>query len=259
MTNVIEIHRDGAVATVVLNRPDRMNALNLPIWRGLSDAFDALAADDTVRCVVLRGAGELAFAPGADITEFETDRATAAQAKAYDVVMRRALAAVAACPHPTIAQIYGPCVGGGLELAAQCDIRVSAASGKFGVPVGKISVCMGHPEIAAIQALVGTARALEILLEARVFGAQEALAMGLVNRVVADDALEDEVQATVKRITANAPLVNRWHKSFVRRLKDTAPLTDADLDQAYDFLTTDDYAEGMAAFAAKCRPVFEGK
>ena len=259
MTNVIEQRREGAVATVILNRPDKMNALNLPVWRGLADAFTGINADASIRCVILRGAGEQAFAPGAYITEFETLRADAQQARDYDAVMRKALALVEACPHPTVAQIYGPCVGGGLELAAQCDLRLSAASGKFGVPVGKISVVMGQPEIAGVMRLAGAARTLEILLEARVFGAEEALAMNLIHRILPDDALEAEVQATVKRITANAPLVNRWHKEFVRRVQSPAPMSQDELNRAYEFLTTDDYREGMAAFAEKRRPQFQGR
>ncbi len=259
MTDVIEMRRDGAVATVILNRPDKMNALNLPMWRGLAEAFETLGADGSVRCIVLRGAGRQAFAPGADIDEFTTERADAAQAARYDEVMRRGLAAVAGCPHPTVAQIYGPCVGGGLELAAQCDLRLSARSGRFGVPVGKISVVMAHPEIFCLQRLVGAARMLEILLEARVYGAEEALAMGLVHRITEDDTLEDEVQATVKRIVANAPLANRWHKAFVRRLQEGSPLAEAERADAYRFLATDDYREGLAAFAAKRKPAFTGK
>ncbi len=259
MNDVIEVRRDGGVATVILSRPDKMNALNLPMWRGLAEAFEALGADDTVRCIVLRGAGTQAFAPGADIDEFTSERADAAQAARYDEVMRRGLAAVAACPHPTIAQIYGPCVGGGLELAAQCDLRLTARSGRFGVPVGKISVVMAHPEISCLQRLVGAARMLEILLEARVYGAEDALAMGLVHRVADDDRLEDEVQATVKRITANAPLANRWHKAFVRRLQEGSPLTEAERAEAYGFLATKDYWEGLAAFAAKRKPAFTGQ
>ena len=259
MADEILFHRDGPVATVVLNRPERMNALNLASWRGLDDAFAQLERDSEVRCVVLRGAGTQAFAPGADIAEFDTDRATAAQAKAYDVVMRGALGRVRDCPHPTIAQIHGPCVGGGLELAAMCDLRLSAESGKFGVPISRISVVMAYPELAAIQRLIGPARMMEILLEARIVDAAEALRWGLIHRVVADDALDAEVQATVKRITAGAPLVHAWHKRFIRRLGEAGPVDEADLDECYRFLDTDDYREGIAAFKDKRRPVFTGR
>jgi enoyl-CoA hydratase/carnithine racemase len=259
MADEILLHRDGTTATVVLNRPDKMNALNLACWRGLGEAFSQLATDREVRCVVLRGAGVQAFAPGADISEFDTDRATPEQAKAYDVAMRGALGLVRDCPHPTIAMIHGPCVGGGLELAAMCDLRLSGESGRFGVPISRISVVMAYPEIAAIQRLVGPARMMEILLEARIIDAAEALRWGLVNRVIADEALEAEVQATAKRITAGAPLVHGWHKRFVRRLSEAAPISDSDLDECYDFLETADYREGLAAFKDKRKPVFRGE
>ncbi len=259
MADEILLHRDGAVATVVLNRPERMNALNLASWRGLDDAFARLEGGSEVRCVVLRGAGTQAFAPGADIAEFDTDRATAAQAKAYDVIMRGALDRVRNCPHPTIAQIHGPCVGGGLELAAMCDLRLSAESGKFGVPISRISVVMAYPQPPAIQRLIGPARMMEILLEAKIVDAAEALRWGLIHRVVADDALDAEVQATTRRITAGAPLVHAWHKRFVRRLGEAEPVDAADLDECYEFLDTDDYREGIAAFKDKRRPVFRGR
>ena len=150
MSDLIQVSKAGPVATVTLNRPERMNALNLPMWQGLAEAFEALSADYSVRAVILRGAGEKAFAPGADIDEFDTVRATPAQAKEYDLVLRRALKALSDCPAPVIAMIYGPCVGGGLELACCCDLRISGKSGKFGVPINKISVVMAYPELAAI-------------------------------------------------------------------------------------------------------------
>lgn len=256
----VEVTRgDGGLVTVALNRPEKLNAIDLATWHALGEAFAGLENDASMRCVILRGAGTQAFAPGADIGEFESVRADAAQAAAYDRIMRATLAAVAECPHPTIAQIYGPCVGAGLELAAQCDLRIAGRSARFGVPVGRISVVMGQPEIAALMRLAGPAAALEILLEARVFPAEEAKALGLLNRVVDDEAVEKEVQETARRIVANAPLVNRWHKQFVRRLQSAAPLSDSELAQAYDFLVTDDYREGMAAFAAKRKPAFQGR
>jgi enoyl-CoA hydratase len=259
MSDHIQVIREGAVATVVLNRPDRMNALNLPMWQGLAEAFEALSGEAAIGAIILRGAGTKAFAPGADIDEFDSLRATAAQAKAYDLVMRRALAAVKSCPKPVVALIFGPCVGGGLELACCCDMRISARSGRFGVPINKISVVMAHPEVAAIRRIVGPAVAAEILLEARVFDADEAFAKGLLNRVVADEAAEGEAAATARRIANGAPLANRWHKAFLTRLDDPAPVGEAELDECYAFLDTADYREGLAAFRDKRKPVFQGK
>ncbi|MGE5475198.1 MAG: enoyl-CoA hydratase/isomerase family protein [Bacteroidales bacterium] len=259
MSELIQVLKDGPIATVMLNRPDRMNALNLPMWQGLAEAFEGLAADTAVRVVVLRGAGTKAFAPGADIDEFDTLRATPQQAKDYDKVMRRALDAVVNCPAPVVAMIHGPCVGGGLELACCCDLRISGASGRFGVPINKISVVMAYPELAAIARIAGPAVASEILLEARILDAAEAYAKGLLTRVVEDDKLEEEVQATVKRIAQGAPLANRWHKRFIRRLStDPSPVTEAELDECYAFLETADYREGVAAFREKRRPDFKG-
>jgi enoyl-CoA hydratase/carnithine racemase len=254
----LERHKEGH-AVVAIDRPERMNALNLEVWQALGDIFLALSADDGIRAVVLRGSGDKAFAPGADIEEFDTVRATALQARVYDDVMRRAFNAVYDCKHPTIAMIHGACVGGGLELAALCDLRLAGRSARFGVPINRISVVMAYPELIGLQRLIGPARVLEILLEAQIIDAETALAWGLVNRVVDDGALEGEVTASLKRILAGAPLANRWHKKFVRRLLDPKPIGQEELDECYEFFATEDYAEGVAAFKAKRKPVFKGK
>ncbi|AEO49039.1 enoyl-CoA hydratase/isomerase family protein [Rhodospirillum rubrum] len=255
---------EGAVATLVLNRPDRLNALDLPLWRALGEAVAVLAGrlaeGEDLRCLVLRGAGGRAFAAGADIGEFATLRATAAQAQDYDRVMRRALDGVRAFPVPVIAAIEGACVGAGLELACMADLRLSNASGRFGVPINRIGVVMAYPEIGGLLRLAGPANTLEILLEGRVFGADEALRMGLVNRVVADGAFAAHLDETVSRLVRAAPGVNASHKAFVTRLlAEGPPPGEAEMAECYRFLETEDYREGVAAFLAKRPPVFKGR
>ncbi|MQX34932.1 enoyl-CoA hydratase/isomerase family protein [Roseospira navarrensis] len=248
----------GHVATVTLNKPDKLNALDLPMWQGLAEAFEALAEDESLRCVVLEGAGK-AFAAGADIGEFDTVRATPEQAKTYDLMLRRALKAVRECPAPVVARIDGACVGGGLELACMADLRVATTRSKFGVPIARISVVMAYPEIEAIQRLIGPARMNEILLEGKILDAAWALQAGLVNYAVEPEALDETMAGVVERIGLGAPLVARWHKRFVRRLVTPHPVSQSELDECYDFLTTKDYEEGVNAFKGKRKPAFSAR
>lgn len=258
-SGAILCHRSGPVVTVLLNKPDALNALDLAMWQDLAAVFEALSVDKDVACVVLGSAGGTVFAAGADITEFETIRSTPAEAKAYDLVWRRALSAVYDCPHPVVVSIGGACIGGGLVLAAMGDIRVAAESARFGVPINRLSVVLAYPELANLMRRAGSANLLEMLLEGRIMGAADALTKGLINRVVADNALAGEVEATVRRITAGAPLANRWHKAFVRRLESgNGPVSAAELDECYEFLETEDYREGLRAFTEKRRPRFRG-
>ena len=255
----ILVTRDGAVATVALTNPERLNALNKPMWERLGAVMRELAADDALRCVVLRGAGDKAFAAGADIAEFALERADSKQAKSYGKLIHDTMQAVGLCRHPTVAMIRGACVGGGLEIAAMCDMRICGASSRFGVPINKLGLTMGYGELAGLLALVGRAVALEILLEGRVFDAGEALHKRLVNRVVPDDKVEAEAYATAARIAAGAPLVARWHKQFIERLTLKADIASADWDEGFACFDTDDYREGVAAFLAKKPPQFRAK
>jgi len=253
------VERDGDIATVVLNRPAKLNALTRPMWRMLGDAFESLSADDSVHCVVVRGAGERAFSPGNDISEFETQRSDKAQAIDYGRDMHRTAQAIADCRHPVVARIHGICVGGGLEIAALADLRICGASSRFGAPIKNLGLVMAYAEMAPLVKLVGESVALEILLEGRIFDAAEARDKGLVTRVVPDDRVGAEVDETARRIADGAPLVARWHKRFARRLGDPRPLSDAELDECFDCFDTEDFRIGYAAFLAKRAPRFEGR
>lgn len=259
MADTILVERDGAIATVVLNRPEKLNALTRPMWKRLGEVFEELSADDAVRCIVIRGAGTKAFAPGNDIGEFATERSNVEQACSYGETMSRTIEAIAGCRHPVVAQIHGICVGGGLEIAGLADIRICGESSRFGVPINKLGLVMAYAEIASLISLAGEATALEILLEGRVFDAQEAKEKGLVTRVVPDDRVEGEARATAQRIADGAPLVARWHKKFARRLRSSAALSEKEYDEGFACFGTEDFQIGYKAFLAKTKPEFKGK
>ncbi|MEO8143646.1 MAG: enoyl-CoA hydratase-related protein [Betaproteobacteria bacterium] len=259
MDSLILIERDGPIATVTLNRLERMNALNQSMWAQLGAAMTDLGADDSLRCVVLRGAGEKAFAAGADIAEFHKERANSEQAKAYSRTGIGWMHAVADCRHPTVALIQGACVGGGLLIASQCDLRICNESARFGVPVKNLGLTESYDELQAMMRVIGPAASLEILLEGRIWGAREAYEKGLVSRVVADASVVDEAYATARRIAEGAPLVARWHKKFIRRLLDPRPLTQEERDEGYACFDTEDFKTGVAAFLAKRKPEFKGR
>ena len=253
--------RVGDIATVLISNPDKLNALTVAMWRELARVMDALSADDELRCVVLRGAGESAFAAGADIAEFATERNDRDQGRQYHrELVYGALRAVAACRHPTVAMIHGPCVGGGLELACQCDLRIAGRSSRYGVPINRLGFAIAYDELEAVLPVIGRAAALEILVEGRVWNAEEAYAKRLVSRLVDDAELETAAYATARRIADGAPLVARWHKQMIRRLTPpVAPLTDAEREANFDYFDTRDYRIGYDAFMAKQRPRFMGQ
>jgi len=259
MPGDILLARNGAIATVTLSNPERMNALGMPMWEKLGDVMLALDADEALRCVVLRGAGEKAFGAGADISEFATTRANAKLAKEYGARTERAMLAISGCRHPTVAMIHGACVGGGLLVASRCDIRIAGESARFGVPVKKLGLVESHTEMQGMLDLMGSANGLEMILEGRIWKAREAFEKGLINRIVPDAEVEREALATAQRIAEGAPLVARWHKKFARRLADPRPLTEAERDEAFACFDTEDFQEGRTAFLEKRAPEFKGR
>ncbi len=259
MTEALIVERDAHIVTLTLNSPQKMNAMNEAMWQGLGDIFCDLENDDSVRCVLLRGAGDKAFSAGADIEEFPRTRLDKAHARAFAAMTHRAIKAVSESRHPTLAAIQGACVGGGLERPPSAHIqhlrrRVASARPS----TGWASSCPMANSAACWHLLDGRV-ALEIVLEGRVFGAAEALQKGLVNRVVEDARVLPESQATARRIAHGAPLVARWHKRFVRRLEAAAPLSDAELDEAFDCFDIEDFRIGYRAFLDKTRPAFVGR
>lgn len=259
MSDTILLSRDGNIATITLNRPEKLNAMTKPMWLRMGEVLAELSADSGVRCIVLRGAGGKSFSPGNDISEFTTERSNSVQAKAYGKILHRTLGLLIDCPIPTVALIEGICVGGGLEIAGCCDFRICGTSSRFGAPIKNLGLVMAHNELSALIRLAGRSVALEILLEGRVFDAEEAMQKGLLTRIVADDHVEKEAYATARRIADGAPLVARWHKEFAKRLDDPSPLSDTELDDGYACYDSKDFQTGYKAFLAKQKPEFEGQ
>lgn len=253
----VKVAIDGRIATVTLATPGKMNALAVASWEALKAAFDTLATNAAVRAIVLRGAGGN-FAAGADISEFTTVRSDVEQGTRYhEETVKGALAAIAECPIPTVALIEGACVGGGLEIACSCDLRIAATSSRFGVPINRLGFPLAHSELQGMLGLVSRSVALEILLEGRVFGAAEAHAKGLLTRVVDDAEVEKEAYAAAARIAAGSPMAARANKRWIRRLAPLQqPLTAAEIREHFAFFDSADYREGVRAFLAKSAPNF---
>ncbi|GBD41096.1 putative enoyl-CoA hydratase echA8 [bacterium HR39] len=254
----VERSGDGRIAHVVLNRPEKLNALDLAAWRRLAEVMRELDRDDALRCVIVRGVDGRAFAAGADISAFERERADAEQARIYAHAVHAAMESVSRCRHPVVAAIRGVCVGGGLELACACDLRIAGDTARFGIPIKRLGLTLAYDELRMLLSLVGPAHAAEILLEGRIFGAERAKEMGLVNRVVPDAEVMAEAEAAARRIAEGAPLVARWHKKFIRRLLDPTPLTPAEIEEGFAALDTEDYRRGVRAFLSKTEPEFVG-
>ncbi|MEA5098743.1 MAG: enoyl-CoA hydratase-related protein [Burkholderiaceae bacterium] len=251
------LQRDGPIATVILANSGKLNAIDIAMWRGLASTFRTLSQDESLRCVIVRGEGNN-FAAGADIAEFPAQRNSTGQGLTYhNDIIGPALDAMTNGLHPTIAAIDGVCVGGGLEIACACDLRIAAPSSRFGIPIRRLGFALAPTEMQSLLQLIGLAATLEILLEGRVFDASEAMQKGLLHRIV--DDVHDEAHQTAERIAAGAPLAARINRKLARRL---SPLPDTlslqERTEAYKLLDSNDYHEGIGAFLDRRKPSFTG-
>jgi enoyl-CoA hydratase len=248
----VQIQVDGPIGWLILDNPERRNAVDLAMYEAIAAAAGSLAATPGMRLVVIRGAGDEAFNAGSDISEFTEKRMGAEAAASYAAVEHRAHDAVLDLPMPVLAMIHGPCMGGGTALALCADLCYAADDASFAVPPARLGV--GYPPRGsrALAQAVGSATALELIYTASPVDAAEALRIGLVNEVVAKDQLENRVRDVAARIAANAPLTLRAAKLALR----SDPAADAAAAACFD---SADYREGLEAFAAKRRPEFEGR
>ena len=253
--------RDGAVGHVIFNNPAKLNAVSLEMWETAARVLDGFAKDPEIRVVVVSGTGGKAFVSGADISKFENERASEEAATKYNATSLKAYEALYNFPKPTIARITGYCIGGGMNLAACCDLRFCNDAAKFGIPAGKLGLGYGYAPIKRAAEIIGLSRALEMIYTARQFTATEAYAIGLVNRVCTDAELEAAVTETCAMICANAPMTIGLAKATARELGKPSAIRDLDRLATLSKACFDsaDYTEGRKAFMEKRKPQFKGK
>jgi enoyl-CoA hydratase len=260
-TDKMLAEKDGAVGWVTFNNPERRNAMSLEMWAGLATILDAYEADDEIRVIVMKGAGDKAFVSGADISQFEKERADAAAAERYNQISSAGRTRLSNLEKPLIAMVRGFCMGGGLAIAMAADLRFASADSQFGIPAAKLGIAYGADGLSRLYQLVGPSHALDILFSARRLAAEEALRIGLINRSLPAAELEPAVREYAATLAINAPLSIRASKLTIRELGKAAAERDQELlkrlmQQCFD---SADYTEGRKAFMEKRKPVFTGR
>jgi enoyl-CoA hydratase/carnithine racemase len=256
---LIRTDREGEIALVTIDRAAKRNALDLPMWIALAEAMEAASADDTLRCVVVRGAGDVAFSAGADIAAFPQERGTPEREAVYGQQISRAFQSIRRCVHPVVAACRGWTMGGGCGIATMSDFRIGGPGTRMGIPARNLSLFYHYGELDPLLQSVGYAVACELLIEGRVLTGEEAFQKGLLTRLVPDEAVFDEAMAMARRIAEGAPLSNRFHKAALQRLRGALPVSAAELKAVDDFAYTEDFREAVQAFLEKRKPVWKGR
>jgi enoyl-CoA hydratase/carnithine racemase len=260
MTGRIRVEKEGRLGFLIFDHPARHNALTLEMWRQIPNAMATLEADPDVRVIVLRGALDAAFVAGADISEFEEAR-NPDNRERYEQENSAAYSAIHDAQKPTVAMIHGFCIGGGLAIAVQADLRYAADDARLGIPAARLGLGYSTAGVRALTQLVGFSRAKELLFTTKRFDAREALQMGLVNATFEKAKLEQEVRSIAHAMAQNAPLTLRAIKRTVQELE--KPEADRDLmapeAQIKACFESDDYREGVRAFMEKRAPIFNGR
>jgi enoyl-CoA hydratase/carnithine racemase len=259
-TDKVLARKDHGIGHLIFNNPERHNALSLEMWDAAGSVLDDFIGDGGVRVIVLSGAGGKAFVSGADISRFDDERANVAAIDAYNAVVDRTTTTLYDSPKPTIAQIGGYCLGGGVALAICCDLRICSDNSRFSVPAARLGLGYVYPGLKKLVDLIGPAFAKEVFFTARQFTAEEARIMGLVNRVLPAGDLETYVRDYAAMIAANAPLTVQAAKYAIgQAIKDESQRDLARCDELVRAcFVSNDYVEGRRAFMEKRKPVFTG-